>query len=279
MTEVGRMIGVNGIQLYVEEHGAGVPVLLIHGWPDSARVWRHQVPALVDAGYRVVAPDLRGLGRSERPVGVAAYALLNAVEDMAQVLDACAVEQAHVVGHDWGAAVAWLFAMVHPQRVRTLTALSVPHPAAPITMRQHEMAWYQLYFQFEGVAEARIAHDDWRWLREFTYGAGDIDQAVADLSRPGALSASLGWYRANAAPRPPGRRPQLPPILAPTMGVWSTGDRYLDGSRMVASGSLVAGPWRYEEVEGASHWLQLDAPDEVNRLLLDWFAQPTADAR
>jgi pimeloyl-ACP methyl ester carboxylesterase len=270
LPDAGRMQTVNGLSLYVEQHGAGDPVLLVHGWPDSARVWRHQVPFLVVNGFRVVTLDLRGFGRSERPEDVAAYSLLNAVGDLVQVLDSANVTRAHVVGHDWGAAVAWLMAALHPDRVDRLVILSVPHPFAPRTMRQHEMSWYQLFFQFEGIAEATLQADDWAWLRAFTRGDGDLEQNIADLSRPGALTASLNWYRANLAPRMPGLRPDLPPVQAPTLGVWSSRDHYLDGERMAGSGVFVAGPWRYEQIEDASHWLQLDAPDSVNSLLLEW---------
>jgi len=224
----GRFIDANGISLYLEEHGAGVPVLLIHGWPDSARLWRHQVPVLAAAGFRVITPDMRGFGRSGRPADVAAYRLRTLVADVNAILDQLDIDQAHVVGHDWGAAVAWLTTMLCPDRVRTLTAISVPHPRASVTVRQQEMAWYQLFFQFPDVAEATIADDDWAWLRTFSRGDGDLEQAIAGLSRPGALTASLNWYRANVAPRMPGPPPPLPPVLAPTLGIWSARDHYLE---------------------------------------------------
>jgi pimeloyl-ACP methyl ester carboxylesterase len=160
--------------------------------------------------------------------------------------------------------------MYLPDRVRTLTALSVPHLAAPATVRQREMAWYQLFFQFEEIAEATLRHDDWAALRELAAGYLDLDRAIASLSRPGALTASLNWYRANLAPRMPGERPQLPPVQVPALGIWSDGDRFLDGARMRASGDLVKGPWRYVEISGATHWIPLDAPEELNALLLDW---------
>jgi pimeloyl-ACP methyl ester carboxylesterase len=267
------IVTANGVDLHVEVHGDGDPVLLLHGWPDSAGLWRAQVPELTAAGFRVIAPDLRGFGRSGRPEGKENYQLANSVADVAAVLDAAGASSAHVVGHDWGAAVAWLTASYLPDRVRTLTALSVPHLAAVDTPRQREMAWYQLFFQFAEVAEATLAYHDWAALRELTPGYRDIERAIADLSRPGALTASMNWYRANVAPRMPGPRQQLPPVTAPTLGIWSDGDRYLDGARMRASGDLVKGPWRYAEIAGASHWIPLDAPAEVSALLLEWFSE------
>ena len=271
-SESESFITPNELSIYVEDHGSGVPVVLLHGWPDSGRLWRHQIPFLTARGFRVIAPDQRGFGRSERPDDVAAYGLRNAVADVTGILDALGIESAHVVGHDWGAAVAWLVAILAPERVRRLVAISVPHPLAPVTMRQHEMAWYQLFFQFDGVAEATIRHEDWAWLRTFSRGDGDLDQAIADLSRPGALTASLNWYRANLAPRMPRPAPSLPPVQAPTLGIWSDRDYYLDGERMRRSGKFVAAPWRYEEIDGASHWIPLDAPDQLNDLLAGWLS-------
>lgn len=264
------IVDVNGVSLHVEDHGTGTPVLLMHGWPDSADLWRHQIPFLTEHGFRVIAPDLRGFGRSSRPGAVADYALSTVIGDMTGLLDALELESAHVVGHDWGAVVAWLTAMRHPDRIMKLVVLSVGHPGVPWSFRQHEMAWYQLFFQFDGVAEAALAYDDWAWLREFSRGDGDHDRWVRDLSRPGALTASLNWYRANLAPRMPRPARQLPPVRVPTMGIWSTNDHYLDGSLMRASAEYVQAPWRHEVIEGASHWIPVDAPDRLNALLLDW---------
>jgi pimeloyl-ACP methyl ester carboxylesterase len=222
---------------------------------------------------RVVAPDLRGFGASDRPEGVDAYGLRHSVADVVAVLDALEVERAHVVGHDWGAAVAWALAAFVPARIERLVVLSVPHPATlrERTLEQREKAWYQLLFQFEGVAEELVRRDDWKLFREFLRGDGDVERYVAELSRPGALTAGLNWYRANAAPkRELEDRPPVPSVTAPTLGIWSSGDNYLTEDRMIRSGEHVTGPWRYERVEGASHWLQLDAPERVNEVLLEF---------
>jgi pimeloyl-ACP methyl ester carboxylesterase len=136
-------------------------------------------------------------------------------------------------------------------------------------MEQRRRSWYMLLFQFE-EAEELLRRDDWAQLREWLAGNGDADRYVEDLSRPGALTAALNWYRASAHPRGWLREPrEFPPIPAPTMGIWSSGDEYLLES-MPESGEHLTGPFRYERIEGASHWMQLDAPERLNELLLDF---------
>lgn len=265
-------IDTNGITLSVVDEGTGPPVLLLHGFPDSSRLWRHQIPALVAAGRRVIAPDLRGFGDSDRPADMAAYRLSTVLADLVGLLDALRLGRVAVVGHDWGAGVAWLFAALHPERVEQLAVLSVPHPAVrPPSLAQREKAWYMLLFQFEEVAEELLRRDDWALLLEWLRGNGDIDRYVVDLARPGALTAALNWYRANVHPGSALReRPAPPDVAAPTLGLWSDGDDYLLEEGMVASGRHVSGPWRYERIEGASHWMQLDAPERVNTLLAEF---------
>jgi pimeloyl-ACP methyl ester carboxylesterase len=252
---------------------AGAPVVLLHGFPDTTEMWRPQIAALVGAGYRAIAPDLRGRGRSEKPPRVEDYALSLITQDVAALLDALGVERAHVVGHDWGAAVAWRFAATLPQRVDHLVAISVGYPGAggAPTLEELQKAWYQLFFQFEGVAEEVMQRDDWSLFRRLFQGGGDIERYIADLSQPGALTAGLNWYRANLPPRRFMRAPRpLPPIQAPTMGIYSTGDLYLTEDRMVHSAEHVAGPWRYERFEGASHWVPIQEPERLNQLLLEF---------
>jgi pimeloyl-ACP methyl ester carboxylesterase len=266
-------IAGDGVSLAVFDEGAGPPVLLLHGFPDSSHVWRHQVPALVAAGMRALAPDLRGFGESDRPEGVEEYGVMRSVADVLALLDGLGIERARLVAHDFGAAVAWVLAALHPDRVERLVALSVGHPnARDRSIDARQKAWYQLWFQFEGVAEEVLTRDDWKLFREWSRGAADLERYVADLSRPGALVAALNWYRANTQPARELQSRQFPPVAAPTLGLWSTGDEYLTEASVRDSGAHVIGGWRYERIEGASHWLQLDAPERVNALLLEFLA-------
>jgi pimeloyl-ACP methyl ester carboxylesterase len=268
-----RITGGDGVELAVLDEGEGRPVLLLHGFPDSSAVWRHQVPALVGGGFRVVAPDLRGFGESDRPDSVEEYAIARSVADVLAVLDALGIERTNVVGHDWGAGLAWVLAAFAPERVDRLAVLSVGHPNAmrELSIEQREKSWYWLLFQFEGVAEELLTRDDWKLFREFSRGDGDQERWRADLSRPGALTAALSWYRANSTPAQELERTRpFPAVAAPTLGLWSSGDNYLLEEGMLGSAAHVTGPWRYERIDGASHWLQLDEPERVNELLLEF---------
>lgn len=271
-----RTITLGELSFAVLDEGQGPAVLLLHGFPDSHRLWERQTAALVAAGYRVIAPDLRGFGESSKPASADNYNILQLVGDVVGILDACGVAKAHVVGHDWGAALAWTFASFVPERVDHLTALSVGHPGAfgAAGFAQREKSWYMLLFQFEDIAERWLSDNDWANMRAWGRHPG-MDEVVADLSRPGALTAALNWYRANVHPRS-WLEPaiEFPPVQAQTMGVWSTGDFALEEAGMTASSAFVSGPWRYERIEGAGHWMQLDAPAEVNALLLDFLPKP-----
>ena len=265
-------VDVGGVGIEYEVTGDGRPVVLLHGFPDTGRLWRHQVPALADAGFRVIVPDLRGYGRSDKPSEVEAYALPALGGDVLAVMNDAGVPRAHIVGHDWGAALAWgLAALVGPS-VDHLVVLSVGHPA---TMRaggfeQYEKSWYMLLFQFAGIAEEWLSNDGWANARAWSRHP-DADAVFAELEADGSLTPALNYYRANLPPEAwlhPGR--ELPPINAPTMGIWSSGDIALTERQMTNSAVNVAGQWRYERLDGPGHWMQLEAPDEVNRLLLDF---------
>ncbi len=269
-------ITLGDLTFAVQDEGDGPAVVLLHGFPDSHALWRHQVPALVGAGYRVIVPDLRGFGESSRPTGVESYGILDIVGDVLGILDAQGVQRAHVVGHDWGAALAWAMAAFIPDRVDHLAALSVGHPSAfrDVGDVQRQKSWYMLFFQFEDIAEQWLSADDFANFRAWS-SHPDIDKVVADLSRPGALTAALNWYRANLHPRTWIEPPLVfPQVQAPSMGVWSSGDFALEEAGMTGSQRYVDGSWRYERIEGAGHWMQLEAADQVSALLVDFLPEP-----
>jgi pimeloyl-ACP methyl ester carboxylesterase len=267
---MGR-VDVDGVGIEYEVAGAGRPVVLLHGFPDSGRLWRHQVPALAEAGFQVVVPDLRGYGRSDKPEAVESYSLQLLVGDVLAVLAELEIDRAHVVGHDWGAALAWALASFAPGSVDHLVVLSVGHPSTfRRTLQQCEKSWYMLLFQFPGIAERWLTQDDWANFRNWG-GHPDIEQVIAELEATGSLTPGLNWYRANVPPESwVEPRLQFPRVQAATMGIWSTGDVALTETQMTDSAKNVAGQWRYERLDGPGHWLQLDAPDQVNALLLDF---------
>jgi pimeloyl-ACP methyl ester carboxylesterase len=276
---------------------AGPPVLLLHGFPDARDLWRHQVVALAAAGHRVVAPDLRGFGDSERPTDVEAYAMRRLVGDVVGLMDALGLRRAALVGHDWGAVLAWAVTMAHPDRVDRLVAVSVGHPSARAGagLAQQVKGGYVLGFLVPGVAERTMPAGGYWWLRHYAWrGASiadtpDLARQIEHLSRPGALAAGLAWYRANIAlPRPrlgrtrrDGPTPSTPrrsrTVTCPVMGVWSSRDPVLTEAQMTGSARFVDGPWRYERIEGVGHWVPVEAPQELSDLLVD-FLRPGGGA-
>lgn len=265
-------VEVDGVGTEFQVTGEGRPVVLLHGFPDSGRLWRHQVPALADAGFQVIVPDLRGFGDSDKPAEVSGYAMPFVAGDVMAILDHLGIDKAHVVGHDWGAALAWVIASLIPDRVDHLVALSVGHPNSfrEAGWAQREKSWYMLLFQFEGVAEQWLSADGWANLRAWG-DHPDFDEVVARLEQSGALTAGLNWYRANVPPESLVAPPlTLPAVAANTMGIWSSGDFALTEQQMTGSADHVTGKWRYERIEGAGHWVQVDAAQQLNQLLIDF---------
>lgn len=264
-------VNVNGVGIDYDVTGEGRPIVLLHGFPDSGRLWRNQVPALASAGFQVVVPDLRGYGRSDKPAGVEAYSLPLLAGDVMAILADLGIARAHVVGHDWGAALGWVLGSVAPDNVDHLVVLSVGHPLTfRRTFEQLEKSWYMLLFQFPDIAERWLTDDGWANFRAWGRHP-DADAVIAELEADASLTPGLNWYRANVPPESwVGPPLQLPAVQAPTMGVWSSGDFALTETQMTDSAKNVAGPWRYERIDGPGHWMQLEAPGRVNALLLDF---------
>ncbi len=255
----------------------GPLVFLLHGFPQSSFEWRHQLPVLASMGFRAVAPDQRGYSPGARPAAVEAYATTNMVADVVGMADALGRETFHVVGHDWGAAVAWFTGLVHPDRVESLVPMSVPHPFAFSEAlsnpegEQAQMSGYMEMFRSDGAEEAFLANDA-AMLRGIYGGAGltaaETDQYVDLLSQPGALTSALNWYRAMNLQ---GGGMAMTPISMPTMFIWSTGDTALGREGAEGTAKFIEGPYRFEIIEDVSHWVPEEAADAVNGLLREHF--------
>ncbi len=262
----------SGVSLDVQVEGEGRPVVLVHGFPDTKRLWSKQVPALVDAGFQVITYDQRGYGASDKPAELDAYSIPFLAIDLTAILDNLGIEKAHLVGHDWGAAVVWATAALAPTRVDHLVPISVGHPSAfaAMGMRQREKSWYMLLFQFAPEAEQWLTMNDGANFREWCHHP-DFDAVFADLQRDKSLTPGLNYYRANVSPAALVGPPiELPLIAAPTMGIWSSNDFALLEEQMVNSGKYCSNTWRYERIDGPDHWVQWEAPEKITELLLDF---------
>lgn len=297
MTDLpSRTVATNGVELNVIDAGDGYPVVLAHGFPELAYSWRHQIPALAAAGYRVLAPDMRGYGRSSRPAEIEAYDLDTIAADLVGLLDSVGEEEAVFVGHDFGAPAVWHLAQAYPERVRAVAGLSVPPvsraPAPPLTIMRHKLGedFYIVWFQQPGPAEEQLARDvrrtlcateawsdEWagrgdgpsprpRWLSE-----EDLDFYVESFERTG-FAGGLNYYRNidrnwEAAERFGGGRIEQPALFL-------VGER--DAVRLFMPGddieSLTADLRANLVIEGGGHWVQQERPDEVNAALLEFLA-------
>ncbi len=252
----------------------GEAVMLLHGFPQTSFEWRSQLAALGEAGFRAIAPNQRGYSPGARPPDVADYAVPLLVQDALAIADALGVDRFHVVGHDWGAAVAWGTAGLARDRVRTLTAISVPHPDAfkrvlsDMSSCQYQASFYFEIFSAPGAEDAMLANGAAQ-LRGLLTGvpAEAVEDYVTTLGTPAALGAALNWYRANIDGRVP-NAPELGAISVPTLFVWSDADIALcrDGAEL--TGDYVDAPYRFEVLAGVSHWVPDVAPDALNELLV-----------
>ncbi len=249
----------------------GELVLLLHGFPQTSAIWQPQLEALAEAGYRAVAFDQRGYSPGARPEGVEHYGIGYLVDD---ALTVAGDGPFHVVGHDFGAVVAWHLAAKHAARIRTLTALSVPHPVAFATALaspacdQRDRSSYISFFRQVGVAEELLLAGGLATLLRASGYPGDVDERVEAMSQPGALTGALNWYRAIGASLVAG----VGRITVPTMFIWSTHDVALGPDGAEATGGYVDAPYRFEVLEGVSHWIPEEVPDTLTRLLLDHLA-------
>jgi pimeloyl-ACP methyl ester carboxylesterase len=249
----------------------GEPVLLLHGFPECSLQWDHQLGALGAAGYHVVAPDQRGYSPGVRPTAVEDYRLEELAGDVFRIADALGWPRFHLVGHDWGAAVAWAAAAWTPERVRSLVTLSVPHPtpfAAAIREDedQAQRSAYMRLFRETGTAERRLLADDAALLRqvyERKVPRSHIEEYVTRLTEPGALTAALNWYRAVRM-----STTEVGEITVPTTYLWGTEDIAVGSTAALGTEKYVTGPYRFAMLEDLSHWMCEEAGSLVSDVLL-----------
>lgn len=280
-----RNLPVNGIELHAALAGPaeGEPVLLLHGFPEFWYGWRHQLGPLAQAGYRVIAPDLRGYNLSAKPRGAHHYLPKQLVGDILGLMDQLQIPQAHIVGHDWGGLIAWWLAEKHPGRLRRMVVLNAPHPQVfhhTLKRRPTQLlrSSYLGLFQLPWVPEFLLHQQDY-WLmaqtltrtsRPGTFTTAELDRYREAWSQPGALSAMLTWYR--AIPRYAFQPASGERLSVPTLILW--GERDFALSRSLAAESLAkCEKGSLERLPQAGHWLQHEERAQVNRRILECLAE------
>ena len=287
-----RFLESNGLRFHVvtqEAPGGGrAPlVVLLHGFPEFWYSWRRQIPALTGAGFAVAAPDLRGYNDSDKPEGIEAYRIANIVEDVAGIVRALGRERAVIVGHDWGGAAAYAFAMMHPEKTSRLCVLNSPHPARFArelekgNVEQLRRSWYMFFFQLPEAPERLLAADNFRVLkgmlrdsaRKGTFRPADLARYAEAFAKPGALTGAINWYRASFRRGLPSAR-EFPKIAAPTLIIWGDRDFALGKELTRGMRRYFSGRFTLTYLPGVSHWVQQEAPRKVNELLVRFLTRP-----
>lgn len=280
-----RVVEANGFRFAVDETGTGDRLALcLHGFPESRFSWRLQAPALAAMGYRVWAPDLRGYGETEpKPQDVESYRIEALLEDVAVLIDASGAREVVLIGHDWGAALAWTFATRQVRPLSRLVIMNVPHPAvfaqvARRSLRQKLRSWYIAFFQIPRLPERMLLRADAKAIRRAFVGmahdksrfpAEVLDRYARDAQRPGAMTGMINWYR--AAVRHPFMAAPWPVIEVPTLVVWGEADTALGLETLEGTENYVR-DLTLRRLPGVSHWVQQEAPEAVNAILTDWLA-------
>jgi epoxide hydrolase 4 len=275
-----NFIETNGIHLHVVTAGdpGGTPVVLLHGFPEFWYGWRHQLPALVASGYRVIVPDQRGYNLSDKPKGVQAYRMDELCLDVVGLLDHFEIGKANLVGHDWGGVVVWAAAVNHSNRLARLAILNAPHPAVMLTslrtsLRQALKSWYIGFFQLPGLPEKALQAHHFSVLGQMLTSSANSDTFIVQelkeykqaWAQPGALTAMLNWYRAAFRFRSDNQEQVR--VHIPALILWGKRDVALS-SGMAQSSIELCDDGRLIYFENATHWVQHDDAAEVNRQLV-----------
>ncbi|MDC0745770.1 alpha/beta fold hydrolase [Polyangium mundeleinium] len=268
-----RTVDVGEVRLHIAEAGSGPLVLLLHGFPEFWYAWRRILPALAREGFHVVVPDMRGYGSSDKPEGIEPYGTQHLAADIAGLIRALGAPRASVVGHDWGAAVAWCFAMAHPELLERLVVINGPHPERMLrdglrSPRQLARSWYMFMFQLPGLPERLMSRDNHALLLQAlreevrgpnALGAEELEQYREAFAAPGALTAMINYYRAAIRRKSQVRTHR---VDAPVLVLWGDEDRHL-GRELADPGADLAPDVRIVHVPGATHWIHHERPELV----------------
>jgi pimeloyl-ACP methyl ester carboxylesterase len=270
-------------RLHYVEAGDGPLIVLLHGFPEFWYGWRQQIMPLAAAGFRVVAPDMRGYNLSSKPDGVRAYDTDQLTADIRGLIHERGAESALLVGHDWGGSVAWATAMQYPEVVDRLAILNAAHPRKLSQGLHHpgqlRKSWYFFFFDLPELPESVVHADHWRFYRHFLRDARqgaftpqDIERYIEAWSQPGAASGMINYYRSSVRQSPKRAEAELRPIQAPTLVIWGERDRYLGPELAEPDHDDVPNLNRVERLADASHWVHHDEPERVTQLLTGFFA-------
>jgi len=249
----------------------GPVIVALHGYPENRSSWDKVTPLLTAAGYRVLAPDQRGYSPRARPLRRRDYRITELADDIVALIDAAGADKVHVVGHDWGGAVAWAVATYHQDRLHTVTSLTTPHPRALVAsmVRSNQLlhSWYMLFFQLPALPElgfSRMEKTTRQLLERSGLDPESADRYVTPLKQPGAARAAINWYRGLPL-SPPARTT----VTVPALYVYATKDMFLGRKAADLTGRYVTAPYQYEVLDGATHWLPEQNADEVARLVIE----------
>jgi pimeloyl-ACP methyl ester carboxylesterase len=274
-----RYIETNGVRLHVVEAGPanGPMVLFLHGFPEFWYAWRKQLPFFAEKGFLAVAPDQRGYNLSDKPAGIAAYGIDELAKDINGLIDAYGQRQVYLVGHDWGASVAWWTAIKYPDRVKKLVILNVPHPKVMArnvfkNTLQMQRSWYIFFFQIPGAAEKLAAETDYEWVLEMVrtsanpgaFTPEELEEYRKVFQRPGAFTAMVNWYRAMVQTRQ--EAPKSFDVTMPMILMWGEQDVSML-SQMADESMPFCKQGKLIKMPGVSHWIQHEQADKVNTLI------------
>ena len=284
MTITTRTLHTATLDFAIDEAGSGPDIALcLHGFPESRFSWRHQLPVLAGQGWHAVAPDMRGYGGTTRPAERSAYRMERLVEDVAALFDALGARKRLLVAHDWGALIAWQFAIQRVQPLDGLVIMNVPHPAVFRAVlrrspRQLARSWYVFFFQLPALPELLLRARGARAIADAFRGMA-VDKAAFppdvlahyqdNALKPGAMTAMVNYYRANFATL--AERAPTPRIDVPTLMIWGEQDTAL-GVELTVGYSPYVTDFTLKRLPGVSHWVQQEAPGQVNDAMLGWLA-------